>query len=211
MSNGQLQLTVGRAYTTGFQGQIVRFGPQRSKMARILSATTGTDPAASTNRMSRVFGWSADESIPGGTTLAADAPGVVLGGTDYFGILGHPERYALYGQAGNSLAPSIDLPQGMEGEFFDMVTGMVMEVFNPNTAAETFNYGDTLAYVPNNITTENNPLVLPYGALVWVPAGGSVPTGMLAVPGNPKIVTSAVSVAASADGAPVSARVIVQI
>jgi hypothetical protein len=210
MSNGQLQTTVKRAYTTGFQGQIVRTGPMRGKVARILSASIGTDPAASTNRMSRVFGYSADESIPGGTTVAGDIDGVVLGGTDFYGILGHPERYASYGQVGNALAPTIDLPQGTEGEFFDMVTGMVMEVFNPNTSSETYSYGDTLAYVPNNITTENNPLVLPYGALVWVPAGSSVPTGMLAVPGNPKII-QVTTVGASADGAPVSALTVVQI
>lgn len=205
-----LQTTVKRAYTTGFQGQIVRFGPQRSKMARILSATIGADPAASTNRMSRVFGYSADESIPGGTTLAADAPGVVLGGTDYFGILGHPERYALYGSAGNSLAPSIDLPQGTEGEMFDMFTGMVCEIFNSTTGAVTMNYGDTLAYVPAGISGANNTMVIPIGGLVYVPKGSAVPTGMLAVPGNP-IIVSPVPLAASAVGAPVSALAIVQI
>lgn len=208
-----LQTTVKRAYTTGFAGQIVRFGPQRSKMARILSATVGTDPAASTNRMSRVFGYSADESmIPGSgsTTLAADAPGVVLGGTDYFGILGHPERYALYGNAGNSLAPSVDLPQGTEGEMFDMVTGMVMEIFNPTTGAVTMNYGDTIAYVPAGISGANNTMVIPIGGLVYVPKGNAIPTGMLAVPGNP-IVVSPVPLGASAVGAAVSTYAIVQI
>lgn len=208
-----LQNTVKRAYTTGFQGQIVRFGPQRSKMARILSATIGTDPAQSTNRMSRVFGYSADESmIPGSgsTTLAADAPGVVLGGTTFFGILGHPERYALYGSAGNSLSPSIDLPQGTEGEMFDMTTGMIMEIFNSTTGAVTMNYGDTLAYVPAGIPGADNTMVIPIGGLVYVPAGSAIPTGMLAVPGNPKIV-SPVPLGASAVGAPVSALAIVQI
>lgn len=208
MSNGQLQTTVKRAYTTGFQGQIVRFGPTRGKVARIVSATVGTDPAASTNRMSRVFGYSADGSVEG-STLAADLDLVVLGGTDFYGILGHPERYALYGQAGNSLAPSIDLPQGTEGEFFDMFTGMVCEIFNSTTGAVTMNYGDTLAYVPVGISGANNTTVIPIGGLVYVPAGGSVPTGMLAVPGNPKIVTQT-PLGASAVGAPVSALAIVQ-
>ncbi len=206
-----LQTTVKRAYTTAFQGQITRFGPMRAKAGRILSATVGTDPALSTNRMSRVFGYSADESIPGGTTLAADAPGVVLGGVDYFGILGHPERYALYGSAGNSLAPSIDLPQGTEGEFFDMVTGMAVEIFNPTAAAITFTYGDTVAFVPNNISGANNTYVIPFGALVYVPKGSAVPTGCIVVPGNPIIITSGVSVAASAVGAPVSAVANIQI
>jgi hypothetical protein len=208
MSNGQLQTTVKRAYTTGFQGQIVRFGPMRAKMGRILSASIGTDPAASTNRMSRVMGYSADESIPGGTTVAADAPGIVLGGVDFFGILGHPERYVSYGQVGNALAPTIDLPQGTEGECFDMVTGMAVEVFNPGSATQAVNYGDTLAYVPNNITTENNPDAIPYGGLVWVAAGGSAPTGMILVP-NAKII-SVGSIGASGAGAPVSSLFILQ-
>jgi hypothetical protein len=210
MSNGQLQTTVRRAYTTGFQGQVVRHGPMRARPARILSASIGTDPAQSTNRMSRMFGWSADESIPGGTTVAGDIDAVVLGGTNPYGILGHPERYASYGQVGNALAPTIDLPQGEIGEFFDMVTGLIVEVFNATTGAVTANIGDTLAYVPNNITVGNNPLVLPYGALVLVPAGSAVPTGMIAVPGNPKLVTTG-PIGASADGAPVSALFIVQI
>jgi hypothetical protein len=209
MSNGQLQTTVKRAYTTGFPGQIVRFGPTRGKVARITSATTGTDPAASTNRMSRVFGYSADGSTVG-STLAADLDLVVVGGTDFYGILGHPERYALYGSAGNSLGPSIDLPQGTEGEMFDMFTGMVCEIFNSTTGAVTMNYGDTLAYVPVGISGANNTMVIPLGGLVYVPKGQAVPTGMLAVPGNPIIVTQT-PLAASAVGAPVSSLAIVQL
>jgi hypothetical protein len=207
MSNGQLQTIVNRAYTTGFPGQIVRVGPQRAKIARITNASVGTDPAASTNRMSRVFGANGDASVLG-STLAAQADLVVLGGAAFYGILGHPERYVMYGQTGNSLAPSIDLPQGAEGEFFDMFTGMVCEVFNPTAAAIAQKYGDTLAYVPNNISTANNPDAIPYGGLVWVAAGGAVPTGMLAVP-NAKIIV-ATSIAASAAGAPASALTIVQ-
>jgi hypothetical protein len=207
--NGQLQTSVKRAYTTGFQGQIVRVGPTRAKVARIVSASIGADPAASTNRMSRVFGYSADGSVEG-STLAADSDLVVLGGTDFYGILGHPERYVSYGQIGNALAPTIDLPQGTEGEMFDMFTGMVCEIFNNTTGAVTMTYGDTLAYVPVGIPGADNLMVIPLGGLVYVPAGSAVPTGMLAVPGNPKIVTTT-PLGASADGAPVSALAIVQL
>lgn len=210
MSNGQLQTSVKRAYTTGFQGQIVRHGPTRGKVARITSASIGTDPALSTNRMSRVFGYSADGSVPGGTTLAADSDLVVVGGVDFYGILGHPERYASYGQIGSALAPTIDLPQGTEGEMFDMFTGMVCEIFNGTDAAVTMNYGDTLAYVPVGVPGGDNTMVIPLGGLVYVPKGSAVPTGMLAVPGNPIIVTST-PLGASAVGAPVSALAIVQL
>lgn len=209
MSNAQLQTTVARAYTTGFQGQIVEDGPRRGRVARINSATLGTDPGASTNRMSRVFGYSADYSIPGGSTVAARDNLVVVGGSQFFGILAHPERYASYGQAGNSLAPTIDLPQGTDAEFLDMVTGMVAEVFNFTTGAETINYGDSLAYVPSNITTGNNPLALPYGALVSYAAGGAVPTGLIAIP-NARVVTPR-SLAASGVGALVSTLAIIQL
>ncbi|XAO36912.1 virion structural protein [Pseudomonas phage WP1] len=43
----------------------------------------------------------------------------MVGGATFFGILGHPKRHALYGSAGNSLAPGHGLPDGSEGEFFD--------------------------------------------------------------------------------------------
>lgn len=209
MSNGQLQASVQRMYTTGFQGQIVRGGPMRGKVARIASATVGTDPGLSTNRMSRAFGYTADISIPGGVTIAADADSVSVGGPDFYGILGHPERYALYGAAGNSLSPSIDLPIGAEGEFFDMVTGMIVEVFNFANAVQTINFGDQLAYVSDAITTEENPYALPYGALVVVAAGASAAAGLVLIP-NARV-QKATSLAASAAGAPVSGLTTVQL
>ena len=207
--SGQLQTTVKRAYTTGFAGQMVRTGPMRGKVARILSASVGTDPAASTNRMSRVFGYSADESLVG-STLAADLDGVVVGGANFYGILGHPQHHVLYGTNGDALSPSMDLAQGMEAEFFDMFTGMACEVFNPGGATQAVTPGDTLAYVPVGISGANNPDSIPLGGLVWVAKGGAAPTGMLLVPGTPKIITSG-SIAASGVGAPASTLVVVQL
>lgn len=209
MSNAQLQSTVQRAYTTGFPGQVVEDGPRRGRTARIASATLGTDPGASTNRMSRAFGYNADISVPGGTTVAARENSVVVGGAEFFGILAHPERYALYGQSGNSLAPSMDLPQGMEAEFLDMCTGLIVELFNETTSAQTVNYGDQLCYVPAGIATANNPQALPYGALFSIAAGAAVPTGMTLIPGA-RVVMPA-SLGASAVGALVSKSVIVQL
>lgn len=204
-----LQTQVNRAYTTGFAGQIVRGGPMRGKVARIASATLGTDPGASTNRLSRAFGYNTDLSIPGGTTVAADDETVIVGGAEFYGILGNKDRYALYGSSGNSLAASVDLPQGAEGEFYDMCTGLVVELFNETTGAQTVNYGDQLCYVPSNVSTANNPQALPYGALFSIAAGAAVPTGMVLIP-NARIMTPR-SLAASAVGALVSQLAIVQL
>lgn len=204
---GPLQTTVQRAYTTGFAGQVVRTGPVRAKPARILSATLGGD-GYSTNRMSRVFGYNSDISVPGGSTVAADADSVVVGGTNFYGVLGNPQHHVLYGSSGNSLAPSMDLPQGAEGEFFDMVPGIVAEVFNPGGGVQAVAPGDILAYVPVGISGANNPDSIPLGGLVWVAKGGAAPTGMLLVP-NAKIITVG-SIAASGVGSPASTLVIVQ-
>jgi hypothetical protein len=195
------QTTVNRAYTPGFAGQIVRHGPQRAKPARIVSATLGTDPGASTNRISRVFGYSQEIPELGNSPVVQEAE-VIVGGAVFFGILGNPQNQSLYGSAGNALAPSYDLPQGAEGEFFDMFTGIMWEIFNFETAAQNINYGDLLAYVPATITTANNPLALPYGALVSYAAGSALPTGLVAIPGAKVIVPLAL--AASAAGALVS-------
>lgn len=197
-----LQTTVQRAYALGFAGQIINDGPKRAKPARIVSATVGTDPAASTNRISRAYGYSQEVPELGNSPVVREAE-VIVGGANFFGILGHPQHYVLYGSAGNSLAASYDLPQGAEGEFFDMVTGMAVELFNFTTSAETANYGDQVAYVPSNITTANNPLALPYGALILVAAGQAAPTGTILIP-NAKVIVP-VALAASAAGALVSA------
>src|SRR5579862_4814814 len=115
------QSTVYRQYNTGSPGEIVRDGPKRAKIGRISSATVGADPGASTNRVSRAFGWSSDMPATG-TTYSAMEGVVAVGAPVFYGILGNPKHYALSGTtSGGSLAASMDLPQGAEGEFFDMV------------------------------------------------------------------------------------------
>lgn len=203
-----LQTTVQRAYVPGFAGQIVRDGPKRAKIAKIISATIGADPGASTNRISRAFGYSQELPTLGSSPVQQEAE-VIVGGANFFGILGHPQRYALYGSAGNALAASYDLPQGEVGEFFDMVTGLMAEIFNFTTGAETPTYGDPVGYVPSSISGANNPLALPYGALVTWAKGASVPTGILQIP-NAEIVVP-MSLAASGAGALVSGTTVIQL
>jgi hypothetical protein len=181
-----LQSQVNRNYTAGFPGSIALAGPHRAKAARIMSVTLGTDPGASTNRISRAFGYSGEQGELGGSTpqtgvIAADVPEVVVGGPNFFGILGNRMHYALYGDANGALDPVLDLPQYTEGEFFDMVTGLFVQLFNETTGTKSMTQGDGLAYVPNNIAVANNPLALPYGALVSFPSTVAVPTGFAAV------------------------------
>lgn len=202
------QSTVRRQYTTGFPGEIVRDGPTRAKAGRIASATVGVDPGASTNRVSRAFGFTSDMPASG-TTYSAMEGIVSVGAPVFYGILGNPKHYALSGTtAGGSLAASLDLPIGTEGEFFDMGI-IVAELFNETTGAKTTNFGDQVAFVPSSISTGNNPLALPYGALVSVAAGSAAPTGMILIP-NARV-TNPESLAASGAGALVSGYTVIQL
>lgn len=209
------QKSVARQYTAGFPGELFRDGPTRAKPAIIVSATVGVDPGASTNRISRAFGYSADLPPVGNvanplqSTNAVIEQQVVVGGATFFGVLFHPKHYALLGTTnGGTLAPSLDLPKYATAEFCDMGI-LVAELFNETTGAKTMNYGDGVAYVPSNITAGNNPLALPYGALVSYPAGGAVPTGMVAIP-NARVVNTA-ALGASAVGALVSGYTAIQL
>jgi hypothetical protein len=203
------QTVVNRNYTSGFPGDIIRDGPMRAKPGRIGSATIGADPGFSTNRISRAFGYQSDQP-PLGLTYAAQGQIVVVGGPVFFGVLGHPKHYALPGVSPQgSLAASLDLPIGYEGEFFDMVTGMVMELYNETGANKQMNYGDQVAYVSSAITVGQNPDAMPFGALVSLAPGAAAPAGMVIIPGAK--VVNPVAMGASAPGALVSAWTIVQI
>lgn len=203
------QKTVNRQYTTGFPGDIVRDGPQRAKVGRINSDLT--NPLAK-NTISRVFGYTSDQA-PLGTQSATSYSGldgiVAVGGPVFYGVLGNPKHYALQGTTeGGPLAATIDVPNSFEGEFFDMVTGMIVETFNQTAALKNITFGDLLAYVPNNITAANNPNNLPYGAIVTY--NGALPAGLVAITGG-KVVQTVTGLAASAPALPVSTYVIVQL
>lgn len=212
------QQYVRRNYTTGFPGDIVRDGPQRAKPGRIVSANNG----ANTNTISRVFGFNADMSLSGHTDTRPVPPGtgalptlgaqnfeVALGGTNFYGILGHTKHYALYGNVSGPLGASIVLPQYSEGEFFDMVTGLVVEIFNPTAGTQTVNYGDELYYVTSATTAEDNPNAIPVGALVAFAPGATVPDSFGAVPGG--IVIDPTALAASSPTVQASTYTIVQL
>ena len=208
------QKTVNRQYTTGFPGDIVRDGPMRAKPGRIQSDLT--NPALARNTISRAFGRTGDAPPLGNPTPVGynytSLDGVAaVGGPVFFGILGHPKHYALSGTAaGGPLAPTIDLPNGFEGEFFDMVTGMVVELFNETTAAKNIAYGDSLCYVPNNVSGANNPQGIPYGGIVTYNPAQSLPTGFVAIP-NARVIQVITGLGASAPNAPVSTYAIVQL
>jgi hypothetical protein len=203
------QKMVLRQYTTGFPGELVREGPHRAKPGRIASVSVGADPGLSTNRISRAFGWSADMAAQGSTYSAMEAQ-VVVGAPIFYGILGHPKHYALTGTvAGGPLAASMDLPQYAEGEFFDMASGLVVELFNETTGSKTTAFGDQIAYVSNAITTLQNTLALPYGALISVAAGAAAPAGFILIP-NARVINPE-SLTASALGALVSGYAVAQL
>jgi len=200
------QTTVKRQYAVALPGEFVTDGPRRARTARISSLSP--DANGNTNRIGRAFGWTAD--LPAtGSTSPDDVVTVAVGAVPFIGLLCNPKRYVLQGTtAGGTLAPSIDLPQYMEGEFADM-GNLFVELFNEQTNAKTTNFGDGLCYVSTATTGAQNPLGLPLGALVSYPAGGSVPAGFQAIP-NARV-TNDISYTASAAGALVSGFTKVQL
>ena len=216
------QQTVKRNFTTGFPGDIVRDGPKRGKVARIV-APEGTPTAVVEDGgvITRAFGWVADIGDLGGTdaaqtTRALEDYTVSVGGNKFFGILGHPKHYTLRGTpAGGTLDASMSLPLGSEGEFFDMVTGMVVQLFNPSTSAERpVGFGDGVAYVRADADEAKlataNPAGIPAGGLINVTADFTPDPDVFVVIPNARIQESHTIVAGTA-GAPSSVLAIVQL
>lgn len=202
------QTRVGFNFTTGFVGEIVLDGPLRSKTGRIRSIApiAGRDTA---NVVGRAYGYVGDVPLAGGKINAAMVPIVSVGGKNFAGLLINPKHYALQGtQAGGSLAPSLALPDGNEGEFADMVI-VNAELINHTTGALTVAAGDHVAYVPSDVTDGNDALKLPIGALITYPKGTAMPTGYVEMPTAQ--VLNGVSIGASAAGALVSAVTIIQL
>jgi len=203
-----MQRTVQRQYSTGIPGEIVRDGPQRLKPARIAPLATTILSAANPNAMSRAFGYFGNTATTD-PTKSAIAPYVQVGGPNFYGVLAHPKHHVLVGtRTGGTLAPSLNLPDEVNAEFADMAI-MIVELFNETTATKNVSFGDGLAYVPSNIAGADNPLALPFGAIVSYPAAGAAPTGFVVIK-NARV-TNPVSTAASALGALVSAYTIVQL
>lgn len=198
-----LQKTVQRAYTTAFAGQLVEDGPRRARPARILTA----DPA-NPNRMSRAFTWGGElAQAPASPGLGYVAEVQVGGDTNqFFGILGQPYSYAMFGSAGNSLAPSQDLPAGALGEFFDMATALCVEIFNEDAGARSNHFGDRIAFAAAPVAAVG----IPTGGLIALPPDDSAaPAGYIVIP-NARLVRP-MDLAAAGPGAPVSALGIIQL
>ena len=196
------QKVVNRNYTGAFPGQITFDGPKRAKPGRITSATGNT--------VGLEFGVSGEVPSGSNNVQAVQELRAAVGGTVFLGILGHPQHYVLNGtQAGGPLAASDDLPQYSEGEFFDMVTGMAVYIFNETTATKNIAYGDSLAYCTTATTGAQNPQGVPVGGIISVAAGGSVPAGFQAIP-NSKV-RNPISITASAPGAPVAGLTNIQL
>lgn len=194
------QKVVNRNYTAGFVGQVNFGGPYRAKPARITSADG--------NAVGLAFGVSGEVGSSDDTQAILELTAEV-GGLKFLGVLGHPQHYALGGtQAGGPLAASDELPQYAEGEFFDMVTGMVVYLYNETTAPKTVNYGDILAYAGKGITGVQNPQGVPVGGIIALAPATAIPAGFVAIPNS--FVRNPVSIAASAAGAPVATPTTIQ-
>jgi hypothetical protein len=198
-----LQTTVRRAYTGGFPGQLVEDGPRRARPARIV----GDDPL-SPNHMSRAFGWTGELPPPANVAEAGVAyvAQVTVGGENFFGILGEPQSYALYGGLGGTLDASLNLPDGSVGEFFEMATGIVVEIFNETNAAISNHYGDRIAYA----TALDSAVGVPMGGLICLPPDASpAPAGYAIIP-NAKLLRP-FDMVASPPNVPVVALAVIQL
>lgn len=203
------QRTVNRNFTTGFPGEIVRDGPLRAKAVRI-AALTPTIPARYTgNLIGRVYGYVGE--VPAtGTTLAALAPTVVIGGPVYAGVLIHPKHYVLQGNSvDGTLGASLAIQSGSEGEVADMAI-IVAEVFNIGLAAATIDPSFAVGYIPNTVDAGTETTGIPYGALV-AGSSASVVTSRGGVVINGAKILNTISLSGSAVGAPVSGYTIVQL
>jgi len=202
------QTVVNRNFTAGFVGDIAADGPLRAKVGRIKASTFAGATREKGAVVGRAFGYVG--TVPAtGTTQAANVPVVEVGGKNFAGVLFHPKHYVLQGtQAGGALAPSLEVPAGTEGEFADMVI-MFASLINYTTASQTVLAGAQIAYVPSDITAENDALLLPIGALITVPEGVAIPAGYVLIK-NAKVMNP-VTIGASAAGALVAATTSIQL
>ncbi|WLW40819.1 hypothetical protein GNAINCEL_00037 [Serratia phage KKP 3709] len=118
----------------------------------------------------------------------------------------------------NQVAPwpqAMALPLGAEGEFFDMVTGLIVQLFNPGTtAAQTVNFGDGVAYVRADADATKletlNAAGVPAGGLVAVPQGTTLDGDVFITIPNARI-QEAHALPQSASAQPASVFAIVQL
>ena len=157
--------------------------------------------------MSRAFGWVGEVHQPGSTT-AMLAPTAVVGGNPYAGILINPKHHALQGGKGGTLSPINAIPDGSEGELAKMAI-IVAEIFNMTTAQQVIGPLWKIGYVSNAVLDADDPLGVPFGALVATPDGSNFPAGVLNI--DYAQVLNPITLAPSAAGALVSGYTIISI
>lgn len=204
------QKVVNRNFTTGFVGDIVRDGPLRAVTCRFAPLTGGALSSARNdgNVIGRVFGFVGEVPVSG-QTLAALVPTVALGAVPYAGVLIHSKHYALQGNSvDGTLGASMTLPNGSEGEIADMAIP-VAQIYNHTTGALAIQAGWALGYVPNTVDVADEPLGLPFGALVAFNPVSPPPIWLEQIPGAK--VKNAITLSASAVGALVAGTTIIQL
>lgn len=203
------QRTVNRNFTTGFPGEIVRDGPNRTKAVRIAALAPSVPARYVGNLIGRVYGYVGE--VPAtGTTLAALAPTVVIGGPVYAGVLIHPKHYVLQGNSvDGTLGASLAIQSGSEGEVSDMSI-IVAEVFNPTLASAAITPAFAVGYIPNNVDPSVETIGLPYGAII-TGANAAAITGIGGVVINGAKVLNSINLSASAVGTAVSGYTIIQL
>lgn len=216
------QKIVNAQYTQGFPGELVRDGMLRAGPGRIASASLK-------NVIGRAFGFVTETGtptsdmvgqelpvnpqVPNGAKftvgLAGEVPEVTVGGANFYGILAHPKHYALSGTPDGSLAPTMAVPTGTEGEFVSSTTGMVVDIFNATTADVTVTYGMAVGFMKAGTSAADNPQGVPEGALVPVPDTTNLPKGVELI-GTGRILT-ALKLGASAANKPTATSVVIQL
>jgi len=201
------QRSVARNFPVGFPGEIVRDGPTRAIAARVATSSKAGTPRFVGNRVGHVFGYVGEVPVSG-KTQAALVSTVEVGGANYAGIFIHPKHHVLQGTiAGGPLAASLDVPDATEIEVANMVTGLVVQIYNHTKAVKTIVAGDDLYYVSTATTDLEDDLILPLGAIISVAKGGAAPAGFTKINGQ---VMNSISLVASAVGAVVAGLTIIQ-
>ena len=161
-----LQTSVAAAQGFGVVGEVYLAGVMRAQPGIIDSA--GADP--NENRVGRVF-----------TQGTADGHCNVGGSGVFYGILANPKVYPLRGIVGDTLAPSLDLPQYAEGEFVYDTTGLIV------TLPAAANVGDDVLYDTTSGVISTQPSSAPATGAQRVAYASNVATVSAVPAGFPPI------------------------
>lgn len=135
-----LQTTVAAKQGFGVPGEIFLDGPTRAQPGIIDS-----DGVSNPNRVGRAF------------TQVAGADGhCTIGGTGvFYGWLSNPKVYPNRGTTGDTLAPSLDLPQYAEGEFVYDATGYELPLAGAGNIGDAIYFDTTTGIAQAQAKTGN--------------------------------------------------------